>query len=377
MRSPCTRPPRGGHAQRPARAPRTAARGEARAPHRVRAAARGAARRGPHQRRVRAAHRRGVLREARRARPARGVDPRGARRADPPGRPLAPALGDARGEGAHREPRHRARSPPRGRARPRSAPAAARSCCSVRRAPARRPSPAAIASRLGWPFVEIFPAPACRRRGRARPGAARDVRPDRRRSSGARLHRRGGGDRSAATFARPRRGRAAWRRQRDAEDHPDVPRARPSPARLRHQLVRSLDPAFLRPGRFDYVVPIGPPDAEARTASGRSHVDRSGREDVCVDCARACARRRSRLPTSTTPPEPRPERVRARGRARGAAWLARRDRRRLPRRDRARCARPLTADDVAAFHEDIARARARLRPGTPSRGRPTPRPAVG
>ena len=30
--------------------------------------------------------------------------------------------------------------------------------------------------------------------------------------------------------------------------------------------VRSLDSAFLRPGRFDYVIPIGPPDAAARRA---------------------------------------------------------------------------------------------------------------
>jgi transitional endoplasmic reticulum ATPase len=30
--------------------------------------------------------------------------------------------------------------------------------------------------------------------------------------------------------------------------------------------VRSLDPAFLRPGRFDYIIPVGPPDDAARAA---------------------------------------------------------------------------------------------------------------
>ncbi|AJC52970.1 MULTISPECIES: bifunctional GNAT family N-acetyltransferase/ATP-binding protein [Streptomyces] len=30
--------------------------------------------------------------------------------------------------------------------------------------------------------------------------------------------------------------------------------------------VRSLDPAFLRPGRFDYLIPVGPPDPQARRA---------------------------------------------------------------------------------------------------------------
>lgn len=30
--------------------------------------------------------------------------------------------------------------------------------------------------------------------------------------------------------------------------------------------MRSLDSAFLRPGRFDYIIPVGPPDATARAA---------------------------------------------------------------------------------------------------------------
>ncbi|MFC8246148.1 ATP-binding protein [Streptomyces chartreusis] len=36
--------------------------------------------------------------------------------------------------------------------------------------------------------------------------------------------------------------------------------------------VRRLDPAFLRPGRFDYVIPVGPPDPEARSAVWRRYL---------------------------------------------------------------------------------------------------------
>ncbi|AVH54871.1 MULTISPECIES: ATP-binding protein [Streptomyces] len=36
--------------------------------------------------------------------------------------------------------------------------------------------------------------------------------------------------------------------------------------------VRSLDPAFLRPGRFDYVIPVGPPNATARAAIWRRYL---------------------------------------------------------------------------------------------------------
>ncbi|MFE6132523.1 ATP-binding protein [Streptomyces sp. NPDC056437] len=44
--------------------------------------------------------------------------------------------------------------------------------------------------------------------------------------------------------------------------------------------VRSLDPAFLRPGRFDYLIPIGTPDAAARAAIWSRFTD--GRPDVEV-----------------------------------------------------------------------------------------------
>ncbi|MDP4714606.1 MAG: GNAT family N-acetyltransferase [Candidatus Nanopelagicales bacterium] len=47
--------------------------------------------------------------------------------------------------------------------------------------------------------------------------------------------------------------------------------------------VRSLDQAFLRPGRFDYVIPIGPPDAAARAAIWQSFVAQSSRPDVDIE----------------------------------------------------------------------------------------------
>lgn len=48
--------------------------------------------------------------------------------------------------------------------------------------------------------------------------------------------------------------------------------------------VGALDPALLRPGRFDYLLPVGPPDEAARTAIWDSYVKRSrGGDDVDVD----------------------------------------------------------------------------------------------
>jgi SpoVK/Ycf46/Vps4 family AAA+-type ATPase len=46
--------------------------------------------------------------------------------------------------------------------------------------------------------------------------------------------------------------------------------------------VGMLDPAFLRPGRFDYVLPVGPPNDEARAAIWSRYVDEITDEPVDV-----------------------------------------------------------------------------------------------
>jgi transitional endoplasmic reticulum ATPase len=47
--------------------------------------------------------------------------------------------------------------------------------------------------------------------------------------------------------------------------------------------VSRLDHAFLRPGRFDYVLPVGPPDADARRAIWERYVDEITDEPLDVD----------------------------------------------------------------------------------------------
>jgi transitional endoplasmic reticulum ATPase len=99
----------------------------------------------------------------------------------------------------------------------------------------------AVASRLGWPFVEVFPS---------RQAAA------------------GGGQALALreTFA-------------------EIDAFRERDGRLlvcATNFVRALDPAFLRHGRFDYVIPVGAPDAAARAAIWRRYIPAGvlGRIDV-------------------------------------------------------------------------------------------------
>ena len=136
----------------------------------------------------------------------------------------------------------------------------------------------AAASRLSWPFVELFPA----RMAAAEGGLAAGISAAFQRI--AELDRvvvfideveeiaarRDGGLASVAVVNELLKALVAFREQ----DGRLLVCATNS--------VRLLDPAFLRHGRFDYVLPIGPPDDAARAAMWERHLEASG-ESVAVD----------------------------------------------------------------------------------------------
>ncbi len=65
-----------------------------------------------------------------------------------------------------------------------------------------------------------------------------------------------------------------------------IPAFREQPGRLlvcATNFIRSLDQAFLRHGRFDYVIPIGLPDAEARKSIWLRYMPESAAQHVDVD----------------------------------------------------------------------------------------------
>ena len=65
-----------------------------------------------------------------------------------------------------------------------------------------------------------------------------------------------------------------------------IPRLREAPHHLlacATNSVGQLDPAFLRPGRFDYILPVGPPDDEARGAIWGRYVGEITDEPVEID----------------------------------------------------------------------------------------------
>ena len=138
-----------------------------------------------------------------------------------------------------------------------------------------------VASRLGWPFVEVEPAEL------AGEGPERE----------ARLLAEAV-DRilqlpSAVVFVDEVEDIASVRHEERRvsasltnEFLRQIPKLRQAPHHLlvcATNLVGRLDPAFIRPGRFDYVLPVGPPDAEARRAIWSRYVSEITDEEVDLD----------------------------------------------------------------------------------------------
>jgi transitional endoplasmic reticulum ATPase len=122
----------------------------------------------------------------------------------------------------------------------------------------------AIAGRVGWPFVEVFPSELAADGADKQASALRDV-----------FERVRALD-EAVLFVDEVEDVAAAR-DSDRKVAPGVtnellkqiPLLRQSPYHLlivATNWIRQLDGAFLRPGRFDYVIPVGTPDAKARHA---------------------------------------------------------------------------------------------------------------
>ncbi|MGB8022231.1 MAG: GNAT family N-acetyltransferase [Candidatus Nanopelagicales bacterium] len=138
-----------------------------------------------------------------------------------------------------------------------------------------------IASRLAWPFVEVFPS----RLAVAEGGLANALR-----EVFAKIH-----DLERVVVfldeveeIAPQRGDIPTTAAHGVTNEllKLIPTFRERQTRLlvaATNSVRSLDSAFLRPGRFDYLIPVGPPDANARRALWTRFIQRTARTDVDLD----------------------------------------------------------------------------------------------
>ncbi|RNM12193.1 ATP-binding protein [Nocardioides pocheonensis] len=143
----------------------------------------------------------------------------------------------------------------------------------------------AIASRLGWPFVEIYPSRLTAESGGLAAGLRGTF------ECVSRLEKvvvfideveEIAPERTFPPLGEPGRGAHGVVN----EMLKIIPAFRERDARLlicATNSVRSLDRAFLRPGRFDYLIPVGPPDDEARAAMWSRLVLRAERLDVDID----------------------------------------------------------------------------------------------
>jgi ATPases of the AAA+ class len=139
----------------------------------------------------------------------------------------------------------------------------------------------AVAARLDWPFIEVFPSRLAGESG----GLANALR-----STFGTI-----GELEHAVVFIDEVEEVASRRRGDPAPTSHgvtnellklIPEFRERSGRLlicATNFIRSLDPAFLRHGRFDYVIPIGLPDAEARQAIWRRYLPESARAAIDVD----------------------------------------------------------------------------------------------
>src|SRR5690606_23667939 len=136
----------------------------------------------------------------------------------------------------------------------------------------------AIASRLAWPFIEVFPS----RLGSDPAGLAAGLRDTFGRI--AELEHAVVFIDEVEEIASRRRGDPPSATQGVTNELLKlIPEFRDLPGRLlicATNFIRSLDPAFLRHGRFDYVIPIGLPDADARGAIWSANLPREAAVDL-------------------------------------------------------------------------------------------------
>jgi transitional endoplasmic reticulum ATPase len=141
----------------------------------------------------------------------------------------------------------------------------------------------AIASRLGWPFVELFPS---RLAGDSPAGLSTALR-----EAFAQISELD----SVVVFIDEVEEIASLRKMTGSQPSAPgavgvtnemlklIPAFRERDGRLlvcATNSIRDLDAAFLRHGRFDYVIPVGPPDAEARAAVWNRYLEDVPQADI-------------------------------------------------------------------------------------------------
>jgi len=139
----------------------------------------------------------------------------------------------------------------------------------------------AVASRLGWPFVEVFPS---RLAAQGQAGVALALRETF--TEIAELEHVVVFIDEVEEIAAVRGGKPPSPLQGVTNELLKIiPSFRGRDGRLlvvATNFIRALDPAFLRHGRFDYVIPVGPPDATARGAIWQRYFPEAVRGQVDV-----------------------------------------------------------------------------------------------